>query len=38
MPADSMLVTSLVIGVFAFFALVLAYVDATSLPRHDTRR
>ncbi len=34
MPADAVLVTSLVVAVFAFFAAVLIYVDLTSIPRH----
>lgn len=38
MPADAQLITSAVIGVFAFFAAVLVYVDLTSLPRHDSKR
>lgn len=37
MPADAALVTSLVLGVFAFFAAVLIYVDLTSMPRHEPR-
>ncbi len=38
MPADALLVTTAVIGVFAFFAMVLVYVDMTSLPPHDSKR
>lgn len=38
MPADALLVTTAITGVFAFFAAVLIYVDLTSLPRHDSKR
>lgn len=38
MPADALLVTAAVVGMFAFFAAILVYVDLTSLPPHDSKR